>query len=111
MHSFARYEHRALSVYQHTSDDPKATWLTAIRDTGIFNWNKAIGVLNDINGLGLPEVFKQRNDVLMQYCDLRITSYNYLAQKIAGTASPGEDSVEIYNAQIKALMQSLTSKK
>lgn len=110
MHSFARFEHRALSVYNHTSDDTKETWLTAIRDTGIYNWNKAIGALAEINALDLPDQFKQRNDVLIEYCNLRITSYNYLAQKIAGTESPGEDSVPIYNAQITDLMNSLKTK-
>jgi rhomboid protease GluP len=111
MHTFARFEHRALTIYKHTSDDPKETWLTAIRDTGIYNWNKAIGVLNEMNALALPDIFKQRNDVLIQYCNLRITSYNYLAQKIAGTASSGEDSVPIYNAQIAELMNSVKSNK
>jgi rhomboid protease GluP len=111
MHTFGRFEHRALSIYKHTSDDPKETWLTAIRDTGIYNWNKAIGVLNEMNALALPDVFKQRNDILIQYCQLRITSYNYLAQKIAGTAGPGEDSVPNYNAQITELLNSLKTAK
>ena len=100
IHTFTRFEHRALSVYKHTGDDTKQTWLTAIRDTGIYNWNQAIGVLNEINALDLPEVFKNRNVVLIQYCHLRITSYNYMEQKILGTASPGEDSLPIYNKQI-----------
>jgi rhomboid protease GluP len=111
MHTVARFEHRALSVYHLTSDDSKDRWLTAIRDTGIYNLNKAIGVLNQLNELDLPSPFKERNDILIQYYNLRITSYNYLAQKIAGTASPGDDSIPIYNSQINELLLSLNREK
>lgn len=108
---FAKFEKRALAVYKLNSDTPNETWLSAIRDSGIYNWNQAIRVLDETNELELPDVLKRRNDLLIQYCNLRITSYNYLASKIAGMAAPGEDSVPIYSAQITDLVNSLKSDK
>lgn len=107
MHSFERLEKKALGIYNLNADEPKDILLSAIRDSGINNWNKSIHVLDEANELELPDAFKKRNDILIQYCNLRIASYNYLANKIAGTPAPGEDSVEIYNAQIADLMKSL----
>ncbi len=107
MSSFARFEKKALAIYRLNSDTPKDIWLGTIRDSGIYNWNKSIQVLNEANELKLPDLFKERTDALIQYCNLRIASYNYLASKIAGTVGPGEDSVEIYNAQIRELEDGL----
>jgi rhomboid protease GluP len=111
MRSFARYEHRALAIYRMDMNSPKDSLLSAIRDSGMYNWNKSIQVLDEINEMGLPDLFKRRTDALIQYCNLRITSYNYLANKIAGTTGVGEDSVEIYTAQIRDLMDGLKDEK
>jgi rhomboid protease GluP len=104
MRNFTKLEHRALTIYRLDMNSPKDVLLSAIRDSGIDNWNKSIEVLNEANELELPDRFKSRTDLLIQYCNLRITSYNYLANKIAGTAGTGEDSVEIYNTQIRDLL-------
>jgi rhomboid protease GluP len=111
MRAFARYENHALAIYTLTSDAPKDVWLRLIRDSGIYYWNKSIQVLDEANELEMPDMLKRRNDLLIQYCNLRIASYNYLAGKIAGTAGPGDDSVDIYNAQIADLMNSLKNDK
>jgi rhomboid protease GluP len=104
---YGKYEKSALAVYKLNSDTPKENWLAAIRDSGIYNWNQAIRVLEETNQLELPDLYKRRNDILIQYCNLRITSYNYFASKITGTVGPGEDSVPIYNVQITELVNSL----
>ena len=108
MRLFARYERRALAIFDHNdSDTPKEKWLSALRDTGINNWNQAIYVLNQVKALPVAEPVKQRTDILIQYCNLRIASYNYYVEKWEGTVAPGEDSVTIYNSEINDLVASL----
>jgi rhomboid protease GluP len=111
MKAFEVYENRALAFYKLSDSASKEVQLTALNYTGISNWNKCLRVLDEANELELPDIFKKRNDVLIQYCNVRITSYNYIASQIDGTASPGEDSTEIYNSQLKDLINSLTSDK
>lgn len=111
MRSFTRLEKKALAVFRLNSDTPKETWLSAIRDSGIYYWNESIRVLNEANQLDVSEPLKRRTDVLIQYCNLRITSYNYFYKKIAGAVGPGEDSVAYYNSQINELMDGLKNNK
>ncbi|HXB09463.1 MAG TPA: rhomboid family intramembrane serine protease [Puia sp.] len=108
MRSFERYQQRALAIFEHNeSDTPADKWLIAIRDTGIYNWNEAIRVLTEAHRLDLSEPLKRRTDILIQYCNVRIASYNYYAEKFAGTAAPGADSVDIYNSQLNDLVATL----
>jgi len=107
MVSFARYEKRALAVFNMNSDSSKELWMSRLQDSGIYNWNQCIRVLDEANELTLLNNLKERNDALIRYCNLRILYYNYFYKKFEGTAGHGEDSVPYYNAQISDLMDSL----
>jgi rhomboid protease GluP len=111
MKAFEGYENSALAFYRLDDTTSKNIQLTALRYSGISDWNKCLRVLDEANELEIPDILKKHTDAMIQYCNVRISSYNYMASKIDGTAGPGEDSVEIYNVQIKDLINSLTSDK
>jgi hypothetical protein len=81
--------------------------MSRLQDSGIYNWNQCIRVLDEANELTLSSNVKERNDALIRYCNLRILYYNYFYKKIQGTEGAGEDSVLYYNAQLKELVDSL----
>jgi len=107
MVSFERYEKSALAVFHMNSDSSKELWMSRLQDSGIYNWNQCIRVVDEANELGLTSNLKERNDALIRYCQLRILSYNYFYKKFQGAAGSGEDSVAYYNGLIKDLIDSL----
>ena len=108
MRQFGKYERLALNVFDHNdSQTPQDQWVKALRDTGIYNWNRALEAANQARQLQLPAALKYRTDTLIEYCHIRIASYNYLIEKITHTEPEGTDSVAIYNALIDDLIAPL----
>jgi rhomboid protease GluP len=106
MASFAKMEKRALSVYKLRGDSPKEKWLSAIKDTGIYYWNENIRLLEEVKKLQLPDTWKVRTETLIDYCNTRIASYNYLYRRIERNGE-GIDSLDYYNGQLTTLLDSL----
>ena len=113
MDAFGKLEKTALSVYELSSDDPKDKWLTAIKNKGLYNWNKSIELLEESNKLKVPAEWKQRTTGFIEYCNLRIASYNYLYKKIGSDGNTGSeiDSTEYYKTKIDEIIHSLNNEK
>jgi rhomboid protease GluP len=107
MKLFARMERRALRIYRMPKDTPKEKWLSVIKDTGIYYWNENIKLLEGVERLKVPESVKGRMGTLIDYCNLRIVSYNYLYKRIEEDAGPEKDSLNYYNSQIKEILDKL----
>lgn len=110
MVSFAKMEKSALYLYQLPNDASREKRLAAIKDTGIYYWNKNIELLQTTERLKIPEILKHRTLTLIEYCNLRIDSYNYLYRKFDGTALEGEDSTNYYNSAIRKVLNKLKQK-
>jgi rhomboid protease GluP len=107
MNDFTRLESRAVDLLNTIDRASKADQAEAIR-TGIGDWRKSIFILRQANQMDVAEPMKARTDVLIRYCDLRILSYKCIYKRVIDTTSSrGEDSLEYYNGEIKALMDSL----
>jgi rhomboid protease GluP len=111
LQTVARFEHKAMVVYRQNIDSTNPNWRNNIRDSGVYYWNQAVLVLDQANELDVPDVLKKRTDVLIQYCDLRIASFNYIANKFKGTGGPEDDSAKIYTHLLIQLSRSLKSDK
>ena len=107
MDVFVQDEKKALLVIQNAGDLSRPALVAGIRDTGLYYWNDALRVLNEAGRLDVTQSLKDRTGVLIRYCDLRILSYNYIARTMADTAAATDDSLSIYNGQIKEVMDSL----
>jgi rhomboid protease GluP len=110
MDSFEKMEKSALSVYKLLKDAPKEKRLAVIKDTGIYYWNKNIELLQATERLKIPETLKDRTLTLIEYCNIRIDSYNYLYRELDGTASEGEDSTNYYKSAIMEVLNKLKEK-
>ncbi len=108
MVAFAGDEQRALNaVHRLNTDTPKEEWLHAINDSGMYYWNRCLQSLNEASALKISDPLKQRTDMLIQYCNLRMQAYAYYSRRIAGATPGGEDSLTYYNSQIFHLMDQL----
>jgi len=110
MNDFAYMEQKALSIYTLPNALTKSEQLSAVRDSGIYYWNKNIKLLREVEKLKVPAPFKDRTQILIDYCNARIASYNYLYRKIDGNTGSDEDSTKYYNHQIREILHSLKVK-
>ena len=109
MKEFSTNEQAALSVFKMPSNASNNAILTALKDNGVNNWNKNLKVIDSIDKLDLPVGFRVRNDKLRQYCKLRITSYNYIAEDIATNSKQHRNAIDSCNTQLQAIVDSLKS--
>ena len=100
-----------MAVYRLSNDDPKERWMSAIRDSGLRNWNRCIILLNQARNLDLPKNLEDRLSKMLDYTGLRIDSYDYMYRQLqAGTDVNTiriSDSMTYYNTQINAALESL----
>jgi len=110
MDTFASMENSALFFYRLPKNSSKEKYLSALRDSGIYYWNKNIELLNEVEKLKIPTSLKGRAEILTNYCNLRINSYNFIYKAINEDNSNYQDSIAYYNKQIKATIDSLKAK-
>ena len=110
MKNFAAIENRALRVYQMPKNTPKDTLLREIKSGGLYYWNQDIELINDLDKLDLPDEIHKRDKMLVDYCTLRIRSYNLIYKAIDENSNNYKDSIEFYNKNIQGLIDSLKGK-
>lgn len=110
MNKFATNETMALKIYQMPKNTAKENLLSEIKDKGLYYWNENIKLINGLERLNIPEILHDRNNKILQYCDLRIKSYNLIYKTINEDTNIYTDSIKHYNVQIKAIMDSLKEK-
>ncbi|BAU53443.1 rhomboid family intramembrane serine protease [Mucilaginibacter gotjawali] len=110
MKNFASMESMALEVYQMPKNTPKDTLLKEIKDRGLYYWNQDIELINSIDKLDLPDALHKRDKILVNYCNLRIKSYNLIYKAINENSNSYKDSIEFYNKDIGELIDSLKGK-
>jgi len=93
MKSFVSMESMALEIYTLRADDPKEEKLSRVK-RGLYYWNENIKLLHDLNKLKLPEQFYDRDNKLIEYCNIRIKMYNLIYKSI-------DENTDKYNEEIK----------
>lgn len=78
--------------------------LKAIKERGIYYWNENIKLLKDIEKLKLPEPIIDRNKILLQYCELRIKSFELIYKSIEDSTTMYEPQIENYTKQIEQIV-------
>jgi len=110
MKTFASMESMALEVYQMPKNTPRDTLLMEIKDRGLYYWNQDIELINGLDKLDLPDILHKRDKMLVNYCNLRIKSYNLIYKAIDENSGNYKDSIEFYNKNIQGLIDSLKGK-
>jgi rhomboid protease GluP len=104
---FVQMEEKALEVYHLPTDTPNDKILYGIKEKGIHYWNENIKLLESFKDLDLPPQIIERNQLLREYCDLRIKSYELLYKSISEDTEKYKADIEDYNKQIEAKINEL----
>ena len=107
LEEFVTSEELALSIYNLPENTPKDKLLQEIKEKGIYNWNKNLKLIKELEKLKLPEMFRLRNAKLIEYCEVRIKNYNLLYKAINENTSIYKDSIEKNDKTIEAIIKSL----
>jgi len=110
MRTFESMENMALEVYHMPKTAPKDSILVEIKDHGLYYWHEMIKLLNDLDRQKLPEQIHARNKLMINYCELRIKSYDVLYKAVEENTDKYTDSIKNYNEQIQAAINELKGK-
>jgi len=106
MKDFEKNENIALTIYQLPKSTPNDQLTNEIENNGIPHWRTELSILDKVDKLDLPENISSRNDILRQYCNLRIKSYELLDKGIKEN-NVNKDSITYYNNKIDSLISEL----
>lgn len=110
MKSFDSMEAMALEIYNLPRNTPREKLLSEIRGGGLYYWNESIRLLNDVEKLNLPAELHDRNKKLIEYCNLRIKSYELIYKAVDENTDQYKDQIENYNMQIEEAIHRLNEK-
>ncbi len=107
MKDFAIKESMALEVMSMPKDTTKELLLSELKDRGLYYWQENISLLNAVDSLPLPDVYKERDATLKQYCELRIKSYNLYYKQIEGKQPVLQSTIDSLNKEITDIINGL----
>lgn len=97
-------ESMVLEVLSLPKDTPKEVILTNLEDRGVYYWNECLLVIDSIYQYKpLPPHIKLRTDILKEYCEFRIKSYNLLYKTIEEDTDRYKLVLETYEKKIDSL--------
>lgn len=104
---FVSMESMALEFYSLPSDTPKDKKLYAIKDRGIYYWKENIKLLNSFEKLDLPVEIKTKTNLLKDYCELRIKSYQLIYKAVAEETDRYEGQINALDKKIETVINDL----
>jgi rhomboid protease GluP len=109
MDQFASMEFMALEVLQMDGNSPRYEIQREIQERGLYYWQENIRVIKEADELILPEVFHKRNKHLLDYCNLRIKSYNLLHKSLEPGGEQYQRDLLVINNEIEYIIRELKS--
>jgi membrane associated rhomboid family serine protease len=107
MKPFFINENLATEVLKLPDTTAKKELVYGLRDRGIYYWKENLALLDKVDKLNLPDVLRQRDEMLRQYCMLRIKSYELMCKDLEEGTDTYKTQIEDDNKQISALIDSL----
>ena len=107
MKPFFTNEALAMEVLNLPDSTAKEKLVYGLKNRGIYYWKENLAILDGVDKLNLPGVLRQRDEMLRQYCYLRIKSYELLCKQVEENTNKYETQIEDYHKQIVAVMDSL----
>lgn len=104
MKKFEVMESMALEVYGLPKDTPKEKMLREIRLRGLYYWNENIILLNKLDKLDVNDRAHYQNKLLLQYCDLRVKSYELWYKTVEEDTDIYKQEMERYDRQIEKVL-------
>jgi rhomboid protease GluP len=110
MKRFAILESMALEVYRLPEGTPNEKVLEELKERGIYYWNENLVLLESLNKLDLPETVDKRTELLKEYCELRIKSYELIYKRIEENTDKYDPQLKQYDEKIESIFTKLSSR-
>ena len=105
---FTENEEEAFQLFDMLGKSDIQSVVEFIDETGIPNWKKNITLLNKLDKLdGLTDEFIQQNQLLREYSQLRIKSYELIKKAVIKQTAEFDQEIESINLKIDALFEEL----
>jgi rhomboid protease GluP len=109
MEEFARLESLALELYQLPANASDEQILKEINTRGIYYWNQCVDLISEADRSDLPEIIHLRNKKLLEYCNLRIKSYELITKAITEQTSFYDTQIEACVNDIETVIEELST--
>ncbi len=110
MAAFYTRQTAALKIYNLPENTPTEKILVSIKDTGLVNWKENLKLVKELDQLSLPEVIRGQNKKLIEYCELRIKSYELMYKAFKENTQTYEPQIEVYDRRIEGIINDLNKK-
>lgn len=107
MKIFSSNEMKALELYKIMSSTTQEQMLTEIKDKDMNLWNENKNMVTELDKLDLPAELHVRNKKLIEYCDLRIASYQLIYKTIDENTGEYRNQIRDYVNSIDSLIGTL----
>jgi membrane associated rhomboid family serine protease len=104
---FTSMESMALEVYKMPQNSTNEQVLDEIKNRGLYYWNENLKLMDSLDKLDLSKTIHNRNMKLVEYCNLRINTYQLIYKAINENTNAYKDSIEYYNDQISSIINKL----
>jgi rhomboid protease GluP len=104
---FAENEEKALKIYQIADYADDNQLLYELQNNGIPLWKENKLLIEKMKEYDLPEVLQKQNELLIEYCDLRIKSYELIEKMLKEQTHMYEKEIASVNAEIQSLLDKL----
>jgi rhomboid protease GluP len=106
---FISLEAKALEVFNLPDDTSEEEYINEFTNHGIYYWNENIKLLDSFKKLDLPAKIRTRNSILIEYCKLRIKSYEFVCKSIEEDTDGYDIELEDCNRKMEKLISDLTN--
>lgn len=110
MNEFVSTEAMALEVYNMPDQTPKEEVLNEIKNRGIYYWKDNVELIKEVETYNLPPFLHNRNRLLLDYCNLRIKTYELIYRQVESGTDELLPHIEANNKEIEKLVALLTEK-
>lgn len=107
MEKFVSMESMALEVFSLPEGTSDEAILKEFRSRGIYYWDENIKLIESFKELDLPVSISNRNNKLLEYCTLRVESYQLICRAIVEETNQYNQELERYHQKIQAIMDEL----
>lgn len=109
MEQFGARELEALHFYELTDASPPSEVLRSLDPEGLAKWNECISIIKSNESLDLPDEYRQRDEELIKYCELRKESYGLLYKAISEDTHIYDEEITKINTQIEVFINGLSA--
>lgn len=105
-------ETKALAFFSMPENTSNTDLLREINLNGIPSWEKSIALLSEADELDIPERDHRRNELLIEYCSIRILLYKSIAKSLeTGDNVKYGPEIEKYNVESDSIVAKLNGER